>query len=303
MTDTSVSAQPENITKLKILSLVAQTYRTLFGNVVNVATMLWAVIVVTVLYTYLHQYLVAAMGWQLGEGETTAFVGYMLGVDLIDKLLMLLLVAVTAVSFHRLVLLGEAPGILGFKIGKRERRFLGNAVVIELVIFVMAGLPMLIVVFLDAWIQATFETTGGMLGILVFFGVSGLAVFGLVLLVRLWFAMPAISIDVPGGLRVRLMAAWIMGQGNTVRMIAAILLAMLPWIIGLGIWAMYMVFELPQAQSLGQKPLTSSLGVQGTAMVIVVNWLIAAVIYILYSHAYQILSENDENQLQQTAES
>jgi len=292
----------ETTPKLKVFSLVADSYRTLFKNVVNVATMLWAVVAISVLYVYLQQYIVEARGLRWGEGEPTAVWGYVLGITLIDKLLMLLLVAVTAVSFHRLVLLGEAPGLLGFRIGKRERRFFGSAVVIELMIFGMASLPVIILAFLDAWIQATFESTGAMLGILGFFGISGLMIFGLVLLVRLWFALPAISIDEPGGLKVRLRAAWTMGRGNTVRMIAAIILAMLPWIVGLGVWAMYMVFELSQAQSLGHNPLESFFAGQGTVLTVMVNWLMAAVIFILYSHAYQALSENNESQLDQTVE-
>lgn len=286
--------------KLHVLLLVTDSYRTVFGNLGAMAQMLWLIIGFNIANLYL-QFEEMERTWaqihQMQQGNP-ALIEPMSSMVLLSIFigggLGLLLFAGVMVAMNRFVVLGEKPTFPGFRIGKRELRYVGYFLAVYFTQFLITIAFMIVFMLLQIGINILFGEAGAMTSILSFILFVGAGVGMAMLLLRLLFVMPAIAVDQDGGLRRRFDYAWKTAKGHTLRMFAALILGLLPWmVLNLALAELYMFPALQQVAQAGAFPFWafSSFFLIAT----ITGWIAMVLGVVMYAHAYRALEDIGAN--------
>jgi len=214
MSDSGIA---QTAVKLKVFTLVADSYRAVFGNLGTITRILWLVMVILVVMEF-------RFAGQKGSAASRVLVGADYEpVYFVYILVSWVLICGAYVSLHRFFLLGEKPPALGFSFQKRELRYLGYCLAITPVVMLPMG---------GLWLLESVEVVPMFLSAALTFAAIG---FMMIWLIRLGFMFPAISLDQEGGLQRRFKHALALVDGNTGRMFLALIVALLPFVMILDI--------------------------------------------------------------------
>lgn len=291
---TSPDIPPDNepqSARLKVMPLVKQTYATVFSNFGDMMRIMW---VAMILYVGLYQ---IRMLWGADGGQINklSMSGGTMNVHfsggfwaIVETLLGFLIIAAVAVALLRYVLTRQVTSFPGFGIGKRELRYWGYEILYIVFIALVWMTPLAALTALDMGMTMAFGSTGAMFPILLAVAVVGWFIFIIVILVRLAFVFPALSVDREGGVYVRFVHAWKTAKGHTATIIAALFLALLP-----GAVVSSVIGTLLMEDVLGQmdKGSFAVLTVMGSLSF----WFQFVISTVLVAHAYTTIEASPEN--------
>jgi len=255
----------ETTPKLKVLTLVADSYRMMFGNLGTMARIFWlpAVVTLVISYRFDAQKDTAELQTQLGSLLEPMYLLY-IAVSWV-------VMAGAYVSLHRFVLRGAKPPQLGFTFEKRELRYLGYSIAILAALM----LPLSVLLLIEAALAQMSDIVFSALSVVVLF-------FTFIGVVRLGLVLPAISLDQAGGLLWRFQSAWMLAKGHTFTMFIAQIVGLLPFVLITWIWPYQII--------------SSATDLITTVILNVLSWLSYAVMISMISIAYRILERGNAEQ-------